>query len=507
MHKRNLLIPFLILLSSCQFLPNSSSNSSNIKTSSSSLISSSSIYVNDDLWDTSQNDLRKNSRTYEFYNLNDFHGTTENSTSEPGINRLSTYLKKQKQSAQDNDKTFILTSSGDMWQGSADSNITRGRLVTDWMNLLGFEAMTFGNHEFDWTIDTIKDNQKRANFPFLACNILNKSDNQLADFATPYTTITRDGLRIGIIGAIGEGLTSSILATNVKDVTFARPGPIVDEYAKYLKDNGADIILYLLHSSSNSVIYDTEYMTYVDMAFLGHTHTFEDVNAPIPMLQGSCNGKGISHFSFSYDFNNNSIIKSSFKQENIYSNYVISSYTEEDKETKAIYDKYLNEEINEVKNEVVGYTSFEIDRDSLVDKLLVYMNSYYEKELKEQCNNLDLFVVEHNNARSYIPSGNITYGSIYKALPFDNSICLVKTKYSFFNDIQDGFKSYSSAHFYYPNGEKELSDDSDIYILTIDYVATYANYEGKVEILYQFFDIFPRDIFKMYCHNDYPLNN
>ena len=504
MHKRNILIPFLILISSCQFLPSSKSG-----TNSEIFNSSNSTHINidEDLWDLSQNDLRKNSRTFELYNLNDFHGTTELSSSEPGINRLSTYFKKQKQIANDNNKTFILTSSGDMWQGSADSNITKGRLVVDWMNLLGFEAMAFGNHEFDWTIDTIKDNQNRANFPFLACNILNKSDHQLADFTSPYTTITRDGLRIGIIGAIGEGLTSSILASNVKDLTFARPGPIVDKYAKYLKDNGADIVLYLFHSSSDQVIYDAQYMSYVDMAFLGHTHSFENVNNPIPMLQGSCNGKGISHFSFSYDFNDNKIIKSSFIQETIYSDSIISSYTQEDQETKVIYDQYLNEENNEVKNEVVGYTAYDIDRNTLVNNLLVYMNSYYEDELKIQCDNLDILAVEHNNARSNISSGYITYGSIYKAFPFDNSLCLVKTKYSFFNNSEYGFKSYASGQFYYPDIEKIYDDNDDVYILTIDYVATYANYDGYVEILYQFFDTFPRDIFKMYCHNDYPINN
>ncbi len=504
MHKKSLLIPFIILLSSCQFYSNSTST--NINKSSPSIFSSF-IEINEDLWDISQNNLRTNTRIFEFYNVNDFHGTTENSSSEPGINRLSTYLKKEKQIAEDNDKTFILTSSGDMWQGSADSNITRGRLVIDWMNLLGFEAMAFGNHEFDWTIATIKDNQKRANFPFLACNILNKSNNQLADFATPFTTITRDGLRIGIIGAIGEGLTSSILASNVKDITFVNPGPIVDKYAKYLKDNGADIVLYLLHSSSNQIISNEEYMTYVDMAFLGHTHTFENETNPIPMLQGSCNGKGISHFSFSYDFKNNAMIKSSFNQETIYSRNVISSYIKEDDETKAIYDRYLNEEINEVKNEIVGYSDNFISSDMIISNLLKYMNLYYEDELKSQCNNLDLYAVEHNNVRSSISSGNITYGDIYKALPFDNSICLLKTKYSFFNDALNGFKSYSSGHFYYPNNEQYMSNDDDVYVLTIDYIATYSQYEGNVEILYQFFDVFPRDIFKLYCYNDYPLNN
>lgn len=45
---------------------------------------------------------------------------------------------------------LLLLLTGDMWQGSSESHLTRGFIITEWMNDLDFTAMTVGGHEFDW---------------------------------------------------------------------------------------------------------------------------------------------------------------------------------------------------------------------------------------------------------------------------------------------------------------------------------------------------------------------
>ena len=82
----------------------------------------------------------------DFYNINDLHGKIADGENHPGVDELTTYLKKMKKS---NDHTVLL-SSGDMWQGTSESNLTKGLLTTDWMNHAGFSAMALGNHEYDW---------------------------------------------------------------------------------------------------------------------------------------------------------------------------------------------------------------------------------------------------------------------------------------------------------------------------------------------------------------------
>ncbi len=70
-----------------------------------------------------------------------------------GIYKIGDFLIKEKQNSPE---TTLIISAGDMFQGTAVSSMTRGRKpVVDAMNIIGFDAMTLGNHEFDWGIDVV----------------------------------------------------------------------------------------------------------------------------------------------------------------------------------------------------------------------------------------------------------------------------------------------------------------------------------------------------------------
>ena len=84
--------------------------------------------------------------TFDFYAINDLHGKFVNTANTVGVEGLTTYLK---QSAELDDNPIFL-SSGDMWQGGAESNLTKGAIITSWMNAMNFASMTVGNHEYDW---------------------------------------------------------------------------------------------------------------------------------------------------------------------------------------------------------------------------------------------------------------------------------------------------------------------------------------------------------------------
>ena len=95
---------------------------------------------------------------YHFYCVNDFHGAVveqmNGSYYEVGISKYFGELRKLKE--KDPDHTILL-SAGDMFQGSLESNSNYGMLVTEAMNEAGFEAMTIGNHEFDYGPNRLLD--------------------------------------------------------------------------------------------------------------------------------------------------------------------------------------------------------------------------------------------------------------------------------------------------------------------------------------------------------------
>ena len=103
---------------------------------------------------------------FDIYVVNDLHGKLADSDNQPGVDELSTYLR----GAQFSNENTILLSSGDMWQGSSESNLTKGNIMTDWMNDMGFVAMTLGNHEFDWGEDIILESTSITKIPTSAWN-------------------------------------------------------------------------------------------------------------------------------------------------------------------------------------------------------------------------------------------------------------------------------------------------------------------------------------------------
>ena len=140
----------------------------------------------------------------EIYGVNDLHGKLTDSSNQPGAEELTTYIRN----LWDTVPNLLLLSMGDMWQGTAESNLTEGNMVTEWMNEMDFHAMTLGNHEFDWGEAPIAENAQLAEFPFLAINIYERATNQPVSYCQSSTIVDMGMVQIGLIGAIGDCYSS-----------------------------------------------------------------------------------------------------------------------------------------------------------------------------------------------------------------------------------------------------------------------------------------------------------
>lgn len=365
----------------------------------------------------------------DFLGLNDFHGSLEfNATNrEPGIARLASYLKSRRAL---NPGGTLTLSSGDMWQGSADSNLTQGNLVTMQMNYLQFDAMALGNHEFDWTTSAIYDNAEMADFPFLAANIYDKGTQTLSDLGQATTMVERGDIKIGIIGTIGQSLTESILASAVANYTFVSTTEIVKNAATSLRSQGADIVVLLSHDSWTSISSeyygiinpsDNDGKSYVDLVFSGHAHTKDQqiVNG-VPILQTQGNGKQVMEAQLAIDPLTKEIEVKNYRVSQDLVN--VFPALEEDQKAKTIYDYYYWNHIKEIKEEVVGKLVGTLDRYTTFGNLVV-------KTMYNTMEDQSIVAAVHNYGGIRVPSipeGKVTYGDIYKALPFDNDLVVLE---------------------------------------------------------------------------------
>ena len=447
--------------------------------------------------------------TFDFYALNDLHGKFDDTDTQGGVDELSTYLAN----AYNTDDNVILLSSGDMWQGSFESNSTKGLIITDWMNELDFVSMTLGNHEYDWGEESIKANVALAEFPFLAINIYERDTNERVDYVQSSVLVERGGMKIGIIGAIGD-CYSSISGDKVEEVYF-KTGAALTELVKAesekLRAEGADYIVYSIHggfgsNSSASMVqtsslrgyYDASLSRdgYVDLVFEGHTHrsyAFEDEYG-VPHLQNGGDNSGISHVEVRLNYANG--------YDRVSVSEIIKPSRYANLEDHPIVDELLQKYADQVDagKLVLGQNSRL--RNSTEIKNLV-ADLYYEAGIERWGDKYDIalgggFI----SVRSPydLAAGEVKYSDLNSLLPFDNQLVLCSIKG---RDLKNKFFETSNSNYYIAYGDYGASIRNNIdynatyYIITDTYCSSYA-YNNLTVVDYYDAGVYARDLIADY---------
>ena len=433
---------------------------------------------------------------FDFYEVSDFHGAVNYSQSDHyiGLAKMGDYFSKKRA---DNPGGTIVLSSGDMFQGSAESNLTHGYLVNYAMNIMGFEAMTVGNHEFDWSIDWLKKIQALKvddySIPFLGANVYDKATNKVLDFLKPSTIITRGDYKIGIVGTLGDGSEKAIMKSLISGLEFKGELDIVKAEATRLKEEEhCDVVAWASHRDVGELSgLGLNKESGVDLVFGGHTHKDnpgaggETIYSSdgIPFTETESYGRGIAFTRVAIDKTTRavSIVDAGCDNEPAdYPNLVDHT------EVKKVLDVY-NTYIDPIKNEKIGSVDKEMDvsdtfslTDLCVDTMRLAANAWGK-------NNGDIKVVAafHNangGVRANLPAGDITFGSIYKSFPFDNEICVVKTTGKKVKGFLEKGASYGTwRDLSVLSSWDSLADDAEVYYTTTDFMGTSSQFKFNLK--------------------------
>lgn len=449
--------------------------------------------------------------TVDFYVINDLHGKILDTANQPGLDELTTYLKMNGLS----DENAIFLSAGDMWQGSSESNLTYGMMMTDWMNELGFAAMTLGNHEFDWGEEYIEACDGAAEFPFLAINVYDKDTNERVDYCQPSTVVDLGNIQIGVIGAVGD-CYSSISADKVEEVYFKVGGELTElvmEESERLRREGADFIAYVLHdgygrsSSSQDYVspgklssyYDDELSSgYVDVVFEGHTHQSYVMydNYEVYHLQAGSENRAISHVEFKINYANG---KSELTLAETVSNDIYSRYAD-DSIIDELSDKYADAIAEATR--VLGQNRDFLSGYEVCD---IVARLYLDAGLEEWGDAYDIALGGgYLSARSpyNLYAGEVVYGDLHSILPFDNEIVLCSVSgYNLnrrFLNTDNGDYHVSLSE--YGEGLGYVDYSSTYYVVVDSYTAQYAP-NGLTVIAGLGPNIYARDLLAEYIEN------
>ena len=198
----------------------------------------------------------------------------------------------------------LLLDAGDYNQGTPYFNIGGGDLERDLVNLMGYDAVAIGNHEFDNGQAEFARRLEGAQYPTLCCTY-DFTGTPLEPYVKPYVIIKRGGYKIGVIGATVR-LNGVVAAQNLAGMKYLNALEEINRWAGYLKkEKRCDLVILLSHcgydggsdeNPSDQII--AAKTCNIDFIIGGHSHTFlkeplevENLDGDlVPIVQAGCKG-------------------------------------------------------------------------------------------------------------------------------------------------------------------------------------------------------------------------
>ena len=402
---------------------------------------------------------------------NDHHGTVVSKDGKAGLAERATYVKGIRNSY---DHVLVLD-AGDLNTGSALSNMFNAEPDIKAYNMIGYDALVLGNHEFDGSLEKLKQQMKLAKHPWIAANIVDSTGNP---FVKPYIIKDFDGLKVGILGL--TTVRTTVVASPDKSLQFLDEIETARKYVNILRnDEKVDLLILLGHIGSveeaenqNTSLNIAASVAGIDLIIDGHSHSkFEEPlvinNTPIVSANEWGKFMGEGHFKIidgkvdSFDWKPVEITTEAFPP---------------DEEVLAMLDPYI-EKANKSLKEVVMNTTSEFpfgDRltryqETAIGNLVCDATIYYVNKTGVS---VDFAIQNGGGMRTAIPKGDVTKEDILTVLPFDNTLYVISLTG---NEVLELFDFIASI----PQGAGAFAQVSD----GVQYTITYADGVGSISNL------------------------
>lgn len=329
-----------------------------------------------------------------------------------------------------------LVDLGDALQGGTLGSISTGSIITDLMNAMEYDVVTYGNHEFDYGMYRLSELMERASFEYTVCNAFySGSGTSVFEDVPAYIMKDYGGTKIAFIGVLApETLTSSTPVYFMEDGEFVYDfcdstdgRKLADQVQKTVdsaRNEGADYVICLCHLGSTentspndsiSLIHNT---TGIDAVLDGHSHS-----VIIGDRYPNADGDDVILSSVGTKMQNAGelIISPDGSMDTV----LISEYDHEDETMRAAIDE-ANTELEELLSEKVAEIDFDL---TITDENGIRIVRSRETNAADfvadairYSMGTDAALINGGGVRSTIEAGDITYGDLINVMPFGNTV-------------------------------------------------------------------------------------
>jgi 2',3'-cyclic-nucleotide 2'-phosphodiesterase/3'-nucleotidase len=327
----------------------------------------------------------------------------------------------------ENPEGTILLDGGDAFQGTMISNLQYGRPVVEQMNLLGYSGFAVGNHDFDWSADTLMRRVAEMRFSAFAANLVERRTGRMPRWVRSDTLIVRRGVRVGLFGMAYVGTPKVTLATNVANLRFEDDSATAARLVPALRRRGhPQLVIELGHTpaetdstrhASGDLARLARGVRGVDLWMGGHSHNYvlDEIGGATVMIPGS-QGQAVGVCDLTVDPVAGRVVERRARLLNTYADEVTP-------------DSLLAARVAGWNSHVAAIAATPVARNARAltrgrggeSTLGDLVADAMKAETKA-----DLAFTNSGGLRADLAEGPITKGSVYEVIPFDNTLVIVK---------------------------------------------------------------------------------
>lgn len=347
-----------------------------------------------------------------------------------GMARVATAIETRRSALEGAGFNVLTLDAGDQFQGSLFYTTFKGALAAELMNMIGFDAMAVGNHEFDDGPEKLAEFVDAVDFPVLFANT-NLANEPLLKGKIPSHIVKEiDGEKVAIIGVLAEDTAET--SSPGDNVPFIQAEDILKKMVTQLEADGINKIVLLSHVGINRDIAIAEAVDGIDVIVGGHSHTLLDeyptmAQAPngknVPIVQAYAYSKYLGELSVTWD-DNGDVVEAEGAP------WLLDARVPEDKEMAALIEEKAAP-LEEIKAQVVGNSLGQINGDRNVCRAEVCsMGVLVAEAMLDRTKDQGVQIVIQNGGglRASIDEGEITMGEVLTVLPFQNTLATFELK-------------------------------------------------------------------------------
>lgn len=337
-----------------------------------------------------------------------------------GFVALAQLIRQEREAAEKEGKSVLLLDGGDQFQGTPEGNITRGKIVTDFMNAAKYDACAIGNHEFDFGQQVPRDIARRLNAPLLGANVRYHYSNRVATYLQKYVTKDVGGVPVVIIGMTTSGMKRVTMAGVTKGLKFPKEEDTLKQVLGELniKEKGQAVTILLGHLGVNKDLALAKKFPVLDVIVGGHSHT--------PIKNPKRHGPGKTLVAQAWDKTRvlgRIDVRIDAKTRKVVSikGKLIPVEAEKlpiAKDVQAILDKY-SPQIEAQMGEELGIATGELIR--VRTRRSSPLGNFVTDAMRD-ATGAQVAFQNKPGIRSNLPAGRVTLRSIYEVSPFGNTL-------------------------------------------------------------------------------------